>query len=298
MIEFTPDNVVDAVIEQMSTTTDPRLRTIMASLVRHLHAFAREVELTPEEWLQGIDFLTRTGQTCTAQRQECILLSDTLGLSTLVNTLNDASRTEHGTHTSLLGPFYRDNVPHKALGESISQGDDSPPILLWGTVRNARGEPLPDARLEIWQTSSHGNYDLQEGDGSQIDFRGVFHTAADGRYHFQTVRPCSYSIPTDGPVGEMLRAQQRHGFRPAHVHFLVNAPGYRELVTALYFPDPYLESDTVFGAAADLVAEEAAADPAAPVQGLPSVRFDIVLPRADNADDGRVGADPAQIGRR
>ncbi len=293
----TPQSVTEAVLEQMQHTADERLETVVASAVRHLHAFASEVNLTPSEWLEAVAFLTRVGKACTATRQEFILLSDVLGLSALVNTLHDATALEEATSSSLLGPFFREDSPQLALGAQISNADKSEEILLWGAVRSAAGKAVPNARLMVWQTSSAGVYDLQEGDGSAIDYRGTFRTDPDGNYHFRTVRPLGYFIPMDGPVGDLIRAQRRQGCRPAHIHFLISAPGFRELVTALYFPGPYLETDVVFGASPQLVANERTGDPNAPAKGIPSVHFDFTLARAGSADAaaGRVGADPGKL---
>jgi catechol 1,2-dioxygenase/hydroxyquinol 1,2-dioxygenase len=298
MKSYTPQSVTDAVLEQMEGTADERLKTIADSAIRHLHAFANEVNLTPAEWLKAIEFLTRVGKTCTSTRQEFILLSDVVGLSTLVNTLHDATALERATSTSLLGPFFREDAPQLALGKQISNADRSEEILLWGTVRSAAGEVVANAKLMVWQTSSAGVYDLQEGDGSKIDYRGTFHCDSKGAYHFRTVRPLGYFIPMDGPVGDLVRAQRRQGCRPAHIHFLISAPGFRELVTALYFSGPYLESDVVFGASPELVANEKTDDPEAPAKGLPSVHFDFSLARAGSVDraGGRVGADPTKLG--
>jgi hydroxyquinol 1,2-dioxygenase len=297
MREYTPDTITDAVLEQMGETPDPRLTEIMAAAVKHLHAFAREVKLTPAEWLFGIEFMTRVGQTCSPVRQEFILLSDTLGLSTLVNTLHDSTAIEEATHTSLLGPFYRENAPELANGENIAKNDPAEEILLTGRVTDVEGRPLRNAQVTIWQTSSGGAYDIQL-DPSEPNFRGIFRTDDSGRYLARTVRPLGYYIPMDGPVGEMIHAQRRHGKRPAHIHFLISAPGYRELVTALYLAgDEHLDDDVVFGAAANLVVRERTDDPESPRPGAPSIRFDFTLSRASEADlqTGRVGADPAQI---
>jgi catechol 1,2-dioxygenase/hydroxyquinol 1,2-dioxygenase len=297
MKSYTPQSVTDAVLEQMESTADERLKTVVESAIRHLHEFAREVNLTPAEWLQAIEFFTRVGKTCTSTRQEFILLSDVVGLSTLVNTLHDATALEQATSTSLLGPFFREDAPQFELGKQISHADRSQEILLWGTVRSAAGEALANAKLTVWQTSSAGVYDLQEGDGSAIDYRGTFHTDAQGKYHLRTVRPLGYFIPMDGPVGDLVRAQKREGCRPAHIHFLISAPGFRELVTALYFPGPYLETDVVFGASPELVADEKISDAEAPAKGLPTVHFDFTLARACSVDaaGGRVGADPTKL---
>jgi hydroxyquinol 1,2-dioxygenase len=294
---YTPLSVTDAVLKQMEGTADERLKTIVESAIRHLHAFAREVNLTPAEWLKAIEYLTRVGKTCTTTRQEFILLSDVVGLSTLVNTLHDATAVEKATSTSLLGPFFREDAPRLALGKQISNADKSEEILLWGAVRSVAGKALANAKLMVWQTSSAGVYDLQQGDGSAVDYRGTFHTNAEGKYHLRTVRPLGYFIPMDGPVGDLVRAQQREGCRPAHIHFLISAPGYRELVTALYFRGQYLETDVVFGASPELVANEKTDDPEAPAKGLPSVHFDFTLARAGSVDaaGGRVGADPTKL---
>jgi protocatechuate 3,4-dioxygenase beta subunit len=290
-------NITDAVVEQMSTTPDPRLKQIMACLVKHLHQFAREADLTPEEWLKGIGFLTAVGQTCTQYRQEFILLSDTLGLSALVNFLHDKRAGEQGTKPSLLGPFYRQDSPPMQLGQSIYEpGSPGQEICIYGRVTDTAGRGIPNASIEIWQTDEQGLYDLQKHDPSRMDYRGHFHSDSGGNYHLRTVCPLGYLIPMDGPVGDMIRAQKRHGFRPAHIHFLIGAPGYRELVTALYVAgDDHIESDTVFGVSQSLVTQLRRDDPASPVPGLPGIHFDFVLGVAAAAGSGRVGADPSQI---
>jgi len=297
MIEYTRDNITDAVLDQMSGTANPRLKTIMESAVRHLHGFAREVNLTPAEWITAIQFLTRVGHLCTSSRQEFILLSDTLGLSTLVNTLHDTTALEDATHTSLLGPFYRENAPKLARGAQIGSDTSSGEIVLWGRVTNVDGAPVGNAIVTVWQTAANGSYDMQTTP-EKNDYRGQFLTAADGSYVLKSVRPRGYYIPMDGPVGEMIHAQARHGMRPAHIHFLIGAVGYRELVTALYLAgDPHLADDVVFGASGDLIARTRDNDPACPIKGLPSIRFDFTVSRETEADrtGGRVGADPAAM---
>jgi protocatechuate 3,4-dioxygenase beta subunit len=297
MLAIDEKTITDAALAQMSATRDPRLKQIMECLVKHLHAFAREIDLTPEEWINGIKFLTAVGQTCTPYRQEFILLSDTLGLSSLVNSLHDKRAAESGTKTSLLGPFYRQDSPLRKLGESIASNPKSSEICIYGRVTDVAGNGIPDASVQIWQTDDEGVYDLQRNDPSVMDLRGWYHADADGRYHLRTVRPLGYLIPLDGPVGDMIRAQGRHGFRPAHIHFLIGAPGYRELVTALYLrTDEHIDSDTVFGVTESLITETAKSDPAAPFPNLPSIRFDFALGKATATDaSGRVGADPSQI---
>ncbi|HZR71372.1 dioxygenase [Bradyrhizobium sp.] len=297
MQELTPENITQAVLDQMSTTANPRLKEIMASAVKHLHAFARDVNLTPAEWLKGIAFMTAVGKICTPARQEFILLSDTLGLSALVNGLHDETALEEGTHTSLLGPFYRETTPNLPAGSQIAKNaEPDTEIALYGYVTDVNGKPLAGATVSLWQTSASGLYDIQEDPGS-VDYRGIFTTDAKGLFVLRTVKPLGYSIPMDGPVGEMVTAQRRHGMRPAHIHFLVGAPGYRELVTALYLrDDPHLADDVVFGSSGDL-AVDIKKDPECPIPGLPSIRFDMRLSRETAADraGGRVGADPAAI---
>jgi catechol 1,2-dioxygenase/hydroxyquinol 1,2-dioxygenase len=298
MREHTPETITEAVLEQMAGTENARLKEIMECAVRHLHAFAREVNLTPAEWLRGIAFMTRVGQLCSPARQEFILLSDTLGLSTLVNTLHDRTALEEATHTSLLGPFFRENAPRMEPGAQIARNvSKENEIVLWGRVTDARGRPLAGARVTVWQTGADGRYDMQV-DPNAVDIRGVFETDDEGRYVFRSVRPLGYYIPLDGPVGEMIRAQRRHGMRPAHIHFLISAPGHRELVTALYVEgDEHLEDDVVFGASGDLVARLRTDDPSSPIPGLPSIHFDFSLAREGEVDrlGGRVGADPSRL---
>jgi hydroxyquinol 1,2-dioxygenase len=295
MIDLDENTVTDAALAQMATTTDPRLKEIMAAAVRHLHAFAREVNLTPAEWLTGIAFLTEVGKACTEVRQEFILLSDVLGLSACVNALHDKKAEELGTQSSLLGPFFRENAPVLPLGANIVSAFKAEEIAMYGQVTDMQGKPIPNALVQVWQTDEEGWYDVQtQADGS-MDMRGNFLTDADGKYYFRTVRPLGYSIPMDGPTGRLVRMQGRHGMRPSHIHMLITANGYRELVSALYFgDDPNIGSDTVFGVSASLVVD--AKDNAdCPIPGLKSVRYDFRMPVAADTDTGRVGADPAAL---
>ena len=295
MQDLSASTVTQAVIEQMAGTPDPRLREVMESLVRHLHGFAREVRLTPDEWLKAIEFLTRVGQACSPTRQEFILLSDVLGLSALVHLMHDEAAAEAGTQSSLLGPFYRQDAPEIPLGGSLARQATGPELLLYGRVSDNAGRPVPHALVQVWQTDAEGHYDLQARDAA-IDMRGNVRCDAQGRFHVRTLVPLGYSIPMDGPVGALVRQQGRHGCRPAHIHVLIGAPGYRELVTALYFgDDPHIDSDTVFGVSKALVVRPRADDPEAPIQGIPAVRYDFRLAHAQGKDSGRVGADPKQV---
>jgi len=298
MREYTTESITDVVIEQMSTTPDPRMKEIMEAAVRHLHAFAREVNLTPGEWIKGIEFMTKVGQMCSPARQEFILLSDTVGLSALVNIMHDKTKMEEATGASLLGPFFRENTPRFDSGAQIAKDlKGGSEVVLYGRITNAQGAPLANAQVTVWQTAADGRYDIQNSI-EEIDCRGIFRTDEKGNYLIRTVRPLGYFIPLDGPVGQMVMAQKRHGKRPAHIHFLISAPGYRELVTALYLSgDEHLDDDVVFGASGDLVAEVKANDQASPIKGLPSIHFDFNLARESEADRraGRVGADPEQV---
>jgi hydroxyquinol 1,2-dioxygenase len=292
------NTITDAALDQMAGTTDPRLKQIMESLVSHLHQFARDVDLTPEEWIKGIEFLTNVGKTCTPVRQEFILMSDTLGMSTLINALHDKRSREIGTKTSLLGPFYRADSPKYELGGTINTREGVPEIAIYGQITDLAGKAIPNASIQIWQTDDEGVYDLQKQDPSIMDTRGQFTADAEGKYNLRTVCPLGYMIPMDGPVGDMIRAQKRHGFRPAHIHFLIGAPGYRELVTALYLRDDYVGSDTVFGVTDSLITEVKNDDASSPIPNLPSIGFNFSLGReAEDEMSGRVGADPSQIGQ-
>jgi protocatechuate 3,4-dioxygenase beta subunit len=291
------NTITDAALEQMSGTPDPRLKQIMAALVRHLHAFTREVDLTAEEWLEGIRFLTAVGQKCTAHRQEFILLSDTLGLSALINALHDKRATEAATKSSLLGPFYRQDAPMMKLGDSIISRSKGSEVVFYGRVIDPAGRGIPNALVQVWEPDETGNYDLQKHDPSVMDLRGCFHADSEGRYYFRGLCPLGYMIPMDGPVGDMIRAQKRHGYRPAHIHFVIGAPGYRELVTALYVAgDDHIDSDTVFGVNESLIISVNKNDSSSPLPKLPSIRYDFQLAKAAKQDtSGRVGADPSQI---
>ncbi|HWF38517.1 MAG TPA: dioxygenase [Candidatus Acidoferrales bacterium] len=292
------NTITDAVLEQISRTPDPRFKQIMEAAVRHLHAFAREVNLTPQEWLEGIRFFTEVGQKCTPYRQEFILLSDTLGLSALVGLMSDKNTPDIHTDTSLLGPFYRQNSPHFKLGDSIAKKTKGKEIVLWGQIRDANGPGIPNASIEVWQTDEVGDYDMQRPDVQvEMDLRGTLQADSEGRYYFRSVVPAGYSIPMDGPVGEMIRAQKRHGLRPSHIHYLIGAPGHKELVTALYVHgDPNIDSDTVFGVTDSLVVKVTDPDPSSPFPKLPGIKYDFTLAAAGKDDaSGRVGADPSQI---
>jgi catechol 1,2-dioxygenase len=254
--DFTEETATDAVIDSFAPSTDPRLREILTGLVRHLHAFAREVELTMPEWNAGIDFLTRTGHKCDADRQEFILLSDLLGLSMLTETINNR-KFGVATESTVLGPFHVVESPPLEPGANIDHLGSRTPCVVTGRVVSVDGAPLPGAQVDVWQASDQGFYDVQQPDVQpRGNGRGLFTADADGRFWFRTVVPSYYPIPTDGPAGELLLATGRHPFRPAHIHFIVTAPGHRDLTTHIFVADSeYIESDTVFAVKKSLVVD-------------------------------------------
>lgn len=252
---FTEDASVQAVNDRMGKDINPRLAEVMAALVKHLHAFAKEVHLTQAEWDYGIGFLTKTGQICSAERQEFILLSDTLGLSMLVDAINNR-RPEGATENTVFGPFHVDGVPVREMGANISLDGKGESCLFEGRVIDLAGNPIAGARVDVWSDNADGFYDVQQpGIQPQHNNRGVFITGADGRYSFVGIKPVSYPIPDDGPVGQMLGHLGRHPYRPAHMHYLVTADGFDRLVTHTFVGgDTYLESDAVFGVKTTLIA--------------------------------------------
>jgi catechol 1,2-dioxygenase len=252
---FSEDTSVETVNGRVDPSANPRLVEVMACLVKHLHAFAKEVHLTQAEWEVGIDFLTKTGQMCSAERQEFILLSDTLGFSMLVDAINNR-RPEGATENTVLGPFHVEDAPHRAMGETITLDGKGEPCLYEGRVVGLDGAPVAGATVDVWSDNAEGYYDVQQpGVQPRGNNRGVFTTGADGAYRFVGIKPTSYPIPDDGPVGKMLGHLGRHPYRPAHMHFMVSAPGFQKLVTHTFVgDDAYLESDAVFGVKRSLVA--------------------------------------------
>jgi hydroxyquinol 1,2-dioxygenase len=250
------NNITGVVLERISNSPDPRLKQVMQSLITHLHQFAREVQLTTDEWRLAIDFLTDAGNITTDKRQEFILLSDTLGLSALVDLLEHRAANSRTTESSLLGPFYREGMPEVKSGADISNGTAGEPLLVCGTVKAPNGLPVANALLDVWQAAPNGRYDVQDENQPEINLRARLRTDGEGRFSFHTVKPASYPVPDDGPVGKMLRALGRHPYRPAHIHFIVSAPAFETLTTALYINgDRYLDSDAVFGSRPSLVVD-------------------------------------------
>ena len=263
--------LAQAVIGRMADCPDPRFKQVMTALVEHLHAFAREVELTPDEWMTTIQFLTATGKMCDDKRQEFILLSDTLGLSMLVVAMEQARGAKHhtfdtgatpATEATVQGPFFWPGAPEFTLGDDITQGAPGEPAWYSGLVAGTDGRPVANCRLDIWSGDGDGMYDMQFGADAQMRLRGSIHTDADGRYRFWSIKPSYYPVPDDGPVGGMLRRMGRHPNRPGHIHMMLSAPGYQRLITHLFVSDsPYLDSDAVFGVRNSLIVDYTRHDP-------------------------------------
>ncbi|MGU7774620.1 intradiol ring-cleavage dioxygenase [Burkholderia sp. MR1-5-21] len=253
------DTITQAVLAAMSGCGNERLHTVMTSLVQHLHSFAREVKLTEDEWLYAINFLTRAGHITDENRQEFVLLSDTLGLSMLVTTQNNRKPAEC-TEATVLGPFFVKGAPDYENGQDISNGAAGLPCFVAGHVRTLSGEPIAGAEIDVWQSDEEGFYDVQnvDPDSDDVEFRarGRLHTQGDGSFHFRSILPEAYPIPHDGPVGQMLDALGRHPWRPAHLHFWIKAPGYEPLITHLFRNgDQYLDSDAVFAVRSSLIVD-------------------------------------------
>jgi hydroxyquinol 1,2-dioxygenase len=273
------------VIDRMKDAAHPRLRAILSMVVSHVHTVVREARITHDEWWQAIDFLTRAGKMCSDSRQEFILLSDILGVSMLVDAI------DHGggpglSESTVLGPFYAGKQRELAAGESILLREEEGDALeMRGHVIDARGRPIVDALVEVWQTAPNQMYDVQDKDQPSGHLRASFRTDAAGGYRFRTIEPVSYPIPNDGPAGQLLAAMGRHPFRPAHIHFMISAPGYRTLVTHLFLEgDKYLESDAVFGVKPSLIIRPKQNE------GLSTVEYDFGLAEEHSSARAQVEA--------
>ena len=252
MRNFDQFSITEAVLERVANAPDARIREISEALVRHLHNFVREVRPTQAEWEKGIAFLTDTGHMCTGTRQEFILLSDTLGVSMLVDAINHDHQTAV-TESTVLGPFYVEGPPEVANGTDISGHLEGEPMFVSGSVATLDGTPLANAIVDVWHSDVDGYYDVQHADDGLVA-RARLRTDDQGRFAFWSIKPAAYPIPHDGPVGKMLEAQGRHPWRPAHVHFMIEAPGHEKLVTHVFVAgDTYLDSDSVFGVKDSLI---------------------------------------------
>ena len=277
---FTEENSAEVVTGRIADTTDPRFKEIMTVLIHHLHAAVKEIEPTQEEWFQAIQFLTETGHMCDDWRQEFILLSDVLGVSMLVDAINNR-KPSGASESTVLGPFHVANAPELALGSNICLDQKGEPMLVKGRVLDTDGAPIANAKVDVWQANDEGFYDVQQK-GHQPDFnlRGVFRTDDQGRYWFNAVRPKFYPIPDDGPVGKMLARMGRHPFRPAHLHYIIEADGFETLTTHTFDPDdPYIHSDAVFGVKESLIAQYMDKTAEGSDQKQWEVEFDFVLAR-------------------
>lgn len=253
MRNMTEEELTKIVLDGYSRTTNPRLREIMMSLIKHLHGFVREVQLTEPEWLEGIKYITAAGQISDEKRQEVILFSDLLGISALVNMIS-AKVPEGATESTVIGPFFVEGAPECKWGESIARREIGEPMVIRGKVVGLSGEPVPGARIDVWQTDANGMYDVQDADAPENNLRGYYRTNDRGEFLIMTVRPTSYPIPVDGPAGDLVRAANRHPWRPAHVHAMITADKYQTLITHIFdSEDQYLDSDVVFAVKSSLI---------------------------------------------
>ena len=247
MAFVTEDNITDLAVKRWSTAHSPRLAQLMTTLVRHIHEYTREVELTETEWMAAIEWLTRAGQICTDKRQEFILASDVVGLSMLVVQLNNRF-SDKATPATVLGPFYIDNSPAAPFGFDMSDGISGIPLFVTGMVTDTAGHPIPGAILDVWQADADGTYEAQMPEIDEARLRAKYQTRTDGAYCVRTIAPLGYTIPMDGPVGELMRRTEISEYRPAHIHFMFDEPGYAKLITHLFQDSTdYLDSDVVFG---------------------------------------------------
>ncbi len=252
MADINQFTITEAVKKSFRTQEGSRFELLLRSLIDHVHDFTRETNLTHEEWMRMLTFLYDCGKISTPERQEFILLSDVLGLSALVDMINTRGGATEGSN---LGPFYLDNAPRKALGADLAGPREGVSVLCHGIVRDSLGHPLPGAIVDTWQADGSGTYPIQEAGQDKYDLRGIFEADAQGRYYYTTVLPKPYTVPYDGPVGELLRAGDRHAWRPAHLHYMIRSPGMRSITTEIFFENTeYVDNDAVFGVRKSLLA--------------------------------------------
>ena len=265
MSQLEAQDLAQAVIDRMTDCKEPRFKQVMTALITHAHAFVREVQLTPDEWMTAIQFLTATGKMCDEKRQEFILLSDTLGISMLVvaieqakgaAALKDRPQIRGATEATVQGPFFWPGAPQLELGADIGEGNAGEPAYYHGHVTDTAGKPVPNCVLDVWSGDGEGFYDMQKGPDAGMALRAQFRTDQDGNYRFWSIRPSYYPVPADGPVGGMLHRMGRHPNRPGHMHTMLQAPGHERLITHLFVSDsPYLDSDAVFGVRNSLIVD-------------------------------------------
>ncbi|KAM0799672.1 Intradiol ring-cleavage dioxygenase [Usnea florida] len=303
--DLTIDNITENTVRINSQGSDPRLTYVLERLVTHLHDFARETRLSTKEWKAALEFLTAVGQICSDVRQEFILLSDILGLSLLVDSI-DHPKPAHSTEGSVLGPFHSHEAEVMAHGEAMSHDTQGQPCLVLCTIKDSHGKPVSSAKIDIWETDSSGHYDVQYADREGPDGRCVMESDQDGKFWFKAIKPVSYPIPHDGPVGKLLEKLHRHPFRPAHMHFMFEKPGYDHLITALYIRgDPYETSDAVFGVKESLLVDFQPANENIAREhnveiGSPVLEYDFVLvsdQEASNLRDERSREALTHLGR-
>ena len=294
------ETITQQAVARWNTTHDPRLRELITKLIPHVHAYAKEVKLTHQEWINGLNFLARVGQWTTDARGENILLSDVMGLSMLTVMLNDKLPKGATPHT-VLGPFYVDDSPELEAGGNMAEGVAGEPCFISGQIRNLKGEPIGNATLDMWQADDEGVYEVQLSEKSGPYLRGIYHSGPDGRYLVKTIAPLGYSIPMDGPVGELIKQTDISHFRPAHIHFILSAPGYEKIITHLFKRGTeYLEKDVVFGVKQELIADFHRHEPGIAPTGEKvdtpfwTIEYDFVLaPEGATAEAGAREAVPA-----
>ena len=255
MINLNQHTITQAVLERMVNMPESRLKVIITSLVHHMHDFARDVQLSEEEWMQAIQFLTKVGQKCDDKRQEFILLSDVLGLSMLTVAMNN-EKPKGCTEATVVGPFHVEGAPHYEHGDDVGNGAVGQPCNVSAVVKGLDGKPIANAVINVWQADADGRYDVQYTESDALRARGILHTDANGKFHFKSILAEPYPVPHDGPVGQLLVALNRHPWRPAHLHFMIQADGFEQLITHVFRRDgKYLESDAVFGVRQSLIAD-------------------------------------------
>ncbi|MFN3546068.1 MAG: dioxygenase [Mesorhizobium sp.] len=285
MADINQFTITEAVKKSFRTEEGSRFEFLLRSLIDHVHDFTRETNLTHEEWMRMLTFLYDCGKISTPERHEFILLSDVLGLSALVDMINTRGGATEGSN---LGPFYLENAPRKPLGADLAGPREGVSVLCHGIVRDSLGHPLPGAIVDTWQADGSGTYPIQEAGQDKYDLRGIFEADKQGRYYYTTVLPKPYTVPYDGPVGELLRAGDRHAWRPAHLHYMIRSPGMRSITTEIFFENTeYVDNDAVFGVRKSLLAKITPykADKAGdlPLERKPDamLKFDFVLAPGD-----------------